>query len=345
MGAEPWYTTREAVKSDLDISETARANALVDRCIRSASRSVDGLLRRVFYPHHATRKFDWPNSSGTDADRLWLDEHFLISLSALTSGGTAISLANVILYPDDGPPYDRIELDRDEDAAWSTDGTAQNSIVATGLWGEADIQLPAGALNGGVNSSVTTITVDPTAAIGIGSLLKVGTERMIVTGKNMVDTTEDLTAGLDADMSDQVIAGIDPTLFVAEDVILVDAEKMRVDEIAGTSLIVTRAWDGSALAPHALGASVYAYRSLTVERGAVGSTATEHLDNAVVTVWEVPALIEELTSAWALDAVLQKGSGYARKVGSGDNEREASGRALKEVRERAVLAYGRLLNG
>lgn len=342
MGAAPWYTTREAVKSDLDIAETARANALVDRCIRSASRSIEGLLHYVLYPHFATRSFDWPNSSRARSGRLWLDEHLLISLSELTSGGETIPLADVILYPDDGPPYDRIELDEDSGSVWATDGTRQNSIVATGLWGDSDVQLPAGALNGAIAStSASSITVDPTNAIAIGSLIKVGTERMIVTDRQMADTTEDLTAGLDADVTDQEIVGIDPTLFVTGDVILVGAEKMRVDEIAGTTLIVTRAVDGSTLAAHLTGASVYAYRTLTVERGSVGSTAATHLDNAAITVWEVPAPIEELAAAWALDAVLQKGSGYARRVGSGDNEREASGKALREVRARAMATYGR----
>lgn len=345
MGAAPLYTTREAVKSDLDIAETARANALVDRCIESASRGVEALLRRRFYPQYATRSFDWPNLSQSGSDRLWLDEHFLISLTSLTSGGETVTPADTILYPNDGPPYDRIELNRADDGAWTTDATSQNSIVITGLWGENDDQADAGALNGAVNSSVTLITIDPTDAIGIGSLIKIDSERMIVTGKNMADTTEDLTAGLDADVTDQEIAGIDPTLFVTGDVILVGAEKMRVDEIAGTSLIVTRAVDGSTLGAHALGASVYAYRSLVVRRGAVGSTAASHLDNAAITVWEVPGLIEELTAAEALNAVLQKGSGYARTTGSGDNEREASGRALRDVRARAIAAYGRLLNG
>lgn len=345
MGIRPWYTTREAVKSDLDIEETARANALVDRCVASATRSVDGFLRRRFYPEYATRYFDWPNTSRARSGRLWLDEHFLISFTEVTSGGVVVPDADVILYPDGGPSYDEIELDRDSTASWTTDGTAQNSIGVTGLWGEGDEQDPAGTLDGTITDSVTSVTVTASAAIGVGSLLKVGTERMVVTARRMSDTGETLTSGLDADTADQTMPGHDPTAFAEGDVIMVDAERMRVDAITGTTIVVTRAWDGTATAAHSVGATVYAPRLLTVARGAVGSTPAQHLDGAAVSVWHVPDLIEELTAAEALSAVLQKGAGYARVSGSGDNERETSGKGLADVRARARALYGRLLNG
>ncbi len=342
---EPVYATREAVKSDLDIKETARANALVDRCIRSASRSIDGFLRRRFYPEYATRYFDWPNADRAHTGRLWLDEHFLISATEVVSGGVVIASGDVIAYPDGDPPYDRIELDRTSSATFTTDGTAQNSIGITGLWGENDDQDPAGALDGAINASVDSVTVTATAAIGVGSLLKVGTERMTVTERRMVDTGETLTAGVAASMADQLLLGHDPTQFAEGDLIAVGAERMRVDAIQGTTIVVTRAWDGSTLAAHSVGASVYAPRLLTVARGAVGSTPASHLDGATVSVWHVPDLIEEFCAAEALNAVLQKRAGYARVAGSGDNERETSAKGLADVRDRAQRRYGRLLNG
>src|SRR5690606_22447868 len=61
-GPAPWYTTRETVKAALDYKETARNDAQVDRAIESASRAVEGLLHRRFYPETATRYFDWPNA-------------------------------------------------------------------------------------------------------------------------------------------------------------------------------------------------------------------------------------------------------------------------------------------
>lgn len=56
----PCYATREEVKSALDIKQTARNNDQVDRAIDSASRAVEGLLHRVFYPTFDTRYVDWP---------------------------------------------------------------------------------------------------------------------------------------------------------------------------------------------------------------------------------------------------------------------------------------------
>lgn len=343
---EPVYTTREAVKSDMDIKETARANALVDRCIRSASRSLDGFLRRRFYPQYATRYFDWPNANRARTGRLWLDEHFLISFTEVTSGGVVVPDADVILYPDGGPSYDQLELNSSSTAAWTTDGTAQNSIGVTGLWGETDDHDPAGVLDGAVADAVTTaVTVTASSTIGVGSLLKVDTERMMVTERRMADTGETLTAGIAANKADQLLLGHDPTQFSEGDLIAVGAERMRVDAVQGTTIVVSRAWDGSPLAAHSVGASVYAPRLLTVARGAVGSTPTSHLDGATVSVWHVPDLIEEFCAAEALNAVAQKRASYARVSGSGDNERETSVRGLADVRDRALALYGRLLNG
>jgi hypothetical protein len=42
-----------------------------------------------------------------------------------------------------------------------------------------------------------------------------------------------------------------------------------------------------------------------------------------------------------MSALLNQQSGYAREVGSGDNSREASGRALRELRDRTYTALGR----
>jgi hypothetical protein len=337
------YTTREAVKADLDYPATARANADVDRAIQGASRSAEGLCRRVFYPVLETRYFDYypdPMSPG----RLWLEANDLISLSALSSGGVAVLPAYVIPYPLEGPPFNELQLDRSTSATWTVGSTPQRNFAATGLWGWNDDRLPSGDLATTVNDSLTTLVVSPSDALGVGSLLSCGTERMIVTHRRFSVTGETTVGTMDADVADQIMPGHDVAKFVEGDVLLLDAEKVRVAEIAGTSLIVERSVDGTALAAHVSGTVVYALRTLTVQRGALGTTAVVHTAGDDLTVWETPALLEEWVAAMAIDTLLQKGSGYSRTVGSGDGEREAGGRALTRLQEKALALYKRWLS-
>ena len=79
---QPWYATREQVKRALDIAETARNNAQVDRAIAAASRSIEAQMHRRFYPWDGTRYFGFrPWNDGTSSWRLWLAEDDLVSVS------------------------------------------------------------------------------------------------------------------------------------------------------------------------------------------------------------------------------------------------------------------------
>ncbi len=132
-----WYTTREAVKAAPDIAETARNDAQVDRAIEAASRSVEGLLHRRFYPVVDARSFDWPDGSYSRPWRLWLGgEDGLISVTSLTSGGTLLSPSDYLLEPvNSGPPYDRVEINLGGSGSFASGSTAQQSLVIAGVWG------------------------------------------------------------------------------------------------------------------------------------------------------------------------------------------------------------------
>ena len=54
---QPWYANREQVKRALDVAETARNNAQIDRAIAASSLSIEKQLRRRFYPWDGTRYF------------------------------------------------------------------------------------------------------------------------------------------------------------------------------------------------------------------------------------------------------------------------------------------------
>jgi len=342
----PWYATREEIKAELDVKETARSNARIDRALADATDAVHGLCHRVFYPVQATRYFDWPGPQHARPWRLWLDASEILSVTTLTSGGITIAASDYFLEPNVyGPPYNRIEIDLDSNAAFGSGNTHQRDIGITGLWaGCALTETPAGATAEALDTSETGIDIDAatSAAVGVGSLLRIDTERVIVTARSNLDTGQTLGGtGLTIQNSAVTVAVQSGAAFAAGETILIDGERMRVDDIAGNTLVVTRAWDGSPIAAHSVGATIYAPRSLTVTRGALGTTAAAHDSGATVHRWDPPGPIRQYVIAEALNDLLQGRAGYARTAGSGENEREVTGRGLKELRERVYVSHGR----
>lgn len=342
MGA--WYTTREDVKSALDSKESARNNALIDIAIEAASRAAEGHLNRTFAPTVATKYFDWPTEEYSRAWRLWLDESDLISVTTLSSGGTAIPASDFILEPNrTGPPYSRIEILKSSASAFGGGATQQRDITVTGLWGYADDTTTVGVTAEALDASETGVDVDgaTSAAVGVGSILRIDDERMLVTDRSMLTTGQTLQAPLTAVNNNVSVAVTTGSAFAVGEVILLDSERMLVVDIAGNTLTVRRAWDGTALAAHS-GSTIFAARTLTVSRGALGTVAATHLTGASVLRWDIPGVLRALAKGEAINILLQEGSGYARVVGSGENEREMQGRALRGLREQAVESLGRI---
>lgn len=352
MGSRVRYCTRESVQDAFDVREAAHRSQQIDDAIASASDDVDGWLNRHKHglaPRTATRYFSWPARDYSPAWKIWLDENELISVTTLTAGGTAVAAADFFLEPvNSGPPYTYIELDTSSSASFTNSGTSQRAIEIVGTWGINDDQKAAGALESAV-STTTATSVDVTRGdiVGVGSLLKVGSERMLVTGKGTLDTTQVLASAMNALKNDQVVDVSDGTLFFVGELILIDSERMRITDITGNNLTVVRAYDGSTLAAHSLGASVYVYRRLTVERGALGSTAATHSDAASVTVWDVPSLVRDLCKAEAITRLEQEFSAYGARVYSDEAERDSSGtevvagRGLTDLRKACARRYKR----
>lgn len=336
----PSYATREAVKAALDVKLTARSDRQVDEALAAASRTVEGLTHRRFYPEVATRYFDWPGGQYARPWRLWLDQHELISVDVLMVAGRTIPSSDYFLRPDDGPPYTRLEIDLDSSATFASGATHQRAIAITGVFGYAADEAAAGQLAAAVDSSATSVTVSDGAAVGVGDLIRVGDERLVVTGKTMASTGQTLQDPLAASNADTLVQVEDGTAFHVDEVILLDAERMLIVDIAGNNLVVKRAHDGSVLAAHT-GSTVYAHRTLTVERGALGTAAAAHDDGDPIARHVPPSLVTELTVAEALNTLLQRQSGYARVIGTGDQQREAAGRALRDIRDQAYTALGR----
>lgn len=341
--AEPCYVTRERVQLTLDQADTFRSNSSIDRAIASASRDVEGVTHRYFYPTLATRYPDpWRQIRG---GILWLDSN-VYEMAAVTSlvvdSVTWTVSTDYYLDPEDGPPYTSIRIPRTSSKAWPSD---ERSIVVTGQVGASVRTKAAGTLSTSMNSSVTSMVVSDASLVGVGDLVTLDSERVVVTDKALSTTGTTISAGMTAVMSETTVSVADGTAVHAGETVTVDSERLFVESIAGNSLTVKRATQGSVLAAHTSGATVYAPRTCTVERACTGTTAAAHSSAITVYVNDPDSLVKELALAFALNNLEQGKSAYARTTGSGESESESAGRGVKQILEDCLARHGRIRIG
>lgn len=341
----PCYSTREEVKRALDIQETAANDAQVDRAIEAARDDVNGLLKRRFYCTIATEFWDWPNFQRAYPWRIWFDARELadttVMVPVVTTGGTVIDAGSILWGPwNYSPPFTFLELDRSKSASFGLGSTPQKDVSIAGLFGYWDKRAAAGSLAVALaDTTSTACTVSNGAALGVGDVLIIGTERMLVTDKQMADTGQAQQSGLgDALASDNLLGVTTGSAFSVGEVLQLDAEQLLITSITGNSLTVKRAWNGSALAGHT-SAEVYAARLLTVTRGDLGSTAATHTQNTALQIQVIPGLVKELSTAEAINHVLAETSGYARALPQGAGA--VPGVGLPDLRARCYAAFGR----
>jgi hypothetical protein len=341
----PVLCTREQVADALDVRGTSRSIAQIDGKLEGARDAVEGLLNRRFTPLVTTRYFDWPNLSHAPSWRLWLEESEVVSVTTLTAGGVVIPPADYNLEPSNfGPPYDRIDVRLDRPSSFVSGATFQRAISVLGVFGWSVDTAPAGALAAAITTTTaTTITVTDSGAAGVGDLLLIGTERLLLTDKAMLTTAQTLQTPMTAAASNTTVAVTTGTAYQPGEVILLDSERMLITDVAGNNLTVRRAWDGTVLATHA-GSTIYAPRTWTVVRGSAGTTAATALNGAAVTRHVVPGLIRELAVAESLNLLLGQGSGWARPAGAGASTRPQPG-SLEDLRAQAVQQFGRVRTG
>ncbi|MFD5814411.1 hypothetical protein [Streptomyces sp. NPDC127038] len=340
---EPVYATREDVMRALDVKESARNRREIDSALAAASRSVDSLCHRTFYPVLATKYFDWPAPQYGTAWRVWLDDSELASLNSISSGGTTISTSDVLLEPNrTGPPYSRLELNIGSDASFGGGPTYQRDIQVDGVWaGCALVEAALGDTVGAIDDTQTTVTVDgaTSAEVGVGSLLRLGSERLIVIGRTQASTGQ--TGTLGGGKSDVALTVADGTEYAVDEVLLLDAERIRIDDIAGNVLAVERAYDGTVLAAHT-SAPIYAPRTLTVTRGALGTTTASHNSGTTVNRWVPPGLVHQLAKAEAITILTQERSGWFLKASTtGNSAAKVSADALQTLRDQTYTEHGR----
>lgn len=338
------YCTREDVKSALDSASTARNDWQVDQAIEGTARGIEGFLRREFRPVLATKYFDWPDLQRGRPWRLWINGRAqLITLTSMTAGGVAIPNPNLFLEPANyGPPYNRVEVDLSTVSAFHAGSTHQRAIAAVGLWGYDNIEEQVGTLAAplGASDSATASITWSTPRVGVGDVLRIGSERMIVTERSMVDTTQDLQADMAATSSAVTVAVSAGTAFAPGQVLLLDSERMLVVDVAGNNLTVKRAWDGSVLATHSA-SSIYSMTGTDVDRAQLGTTLAAHSTSDPIYRHKVPGLVRQLNKAEAINNLLQEQGGYARIQRSEAAQQDGFGDGLPDIRKQAWAAYGR----
>lgn len=336
------YCTRTQVQDALAQADTYRSNTRIDAAIRTGGNQVRAACHRNFHPTTCTR---YPEITRVTGPVLWLDTDWLemCSVTAFSVDGLTLTEGtDFFLRPDSGPPYTSLKLIDTSAASFSS---LDRAMALTGEQGGSNTTRAAGALNGAITSNQPTIGITDSSLIGVGDLLTIGTERMNVVGQVASTTGATLAGGLTASNGARSVTVSDGTLIHEGERIQVGPERMFVESIAGSVLTVRRGDQGSILASHSTSDVVYAPRLLTVERGATGTTASSHADAATITANDPPALVKEANLAYALVNLEQSKSAYGRVLGSGDNQREASGRGLAQIVDELISAHGRLRLG
>lgn len=341
----PWYATREDIMRSLDVQQSARNRRQIDDALEAATGSVDALCHRRFYPETTTRRFDWPSRSGSTPWIVRLNDNEAITVSALSTGTVIIDPANYFLRRADDrdePPYTRIELSLNSQASFGLGPTYQRDITVTGLFGYRNDETTLGSTTASVASTTaTTIAVDAatSAVAGVGSLLRLDSEHLIVTERTQASTGQ--TGTLTSAKNDVTLTVTNGAAYAVDEVLTLDAERVRVDDITGNTLTVERAYDGTVLAAHTT-ATIYAPRTLTVTRGVLGTTAATHSNTATVYLFRPPSLVHQLTKAEAITQLTQERAGWFMKAStSGNSAGKVSADALQTLRDQTYTAHGR----
>lgn len=334
MATLPWLATREQIASAFDAKTTAYLFDTIDRLADQVSRTICRETHRIFWPSIETKVYGCSGRAlPLNDSTLWLEDD-LLSLTSLSIDG--VTTTGATLQPElYGAPYNRLDL---IDATV----TAGEQVSITGVWGYSQDLAPAGALSGAISStSATTCTVSNSALVGVGDQLLIDSERVVVTGKALADTTANTSGALAANAAETTVAVNTGSLVKIGETITIDSERMRVLDIAGNNLLVKRAVDGSVLATHANPSDVYAPRLLTISRANAGTTAATHSDAATIQRNVPPPLVTELAIAMAQTMLGQEQAGWNMTIGEGEGQRESAGRQLKVLRAEVDALYRR----
>jgi len=341
------YCTREEVQRALDIKPTQLDAIRVDRAIETARDDIEALTHRRFYNVVETRYFDWPNYQYAYPWRVWFDAAELADITSpvpvVTTGTTVVPAANLFWGNPSYPyaPFNYVEINRATNSAFGVSATPQRDISILGLFGFWNRTTSAGALGAAITDTTgTSITLTNSNSPGVGDVMIVDSESMLVQDRSFVSTGNTQFAGLTTALASDNSLTVSGGTFYTGETLLLDSEQLLVISVSGSVLTVKRAWNGTVLATHS-GATIYAGRNLTVSRGYGGSTAATHSNSAAVTISLIPAAVKSLAIAEALNIIQQETSGYSHMTGEDGMQQTITGGTLDELRDQVYTQYGR----
>lgn len=164
-----------------DLQPSASDDKLIERLVVRASRRIDDLMARRFYPRVETRSYDVP--SGRD---LWLYDD-LLEVTTLTNGDdNTIASTEYTLHPANEYPKYKLVLTEATTYLWEEDSSSNSEQVidVLGYWGyhdryATDAWTSVGTLGAAWNSTTTltaTMTAGHTLAVGGGQVVKIDNE-------------------------------------------------------------------------------------------------------------------------------------------------------------------------
>lgn len=340
---KPWYCTRDDVVNALDTKVPVSMLPTVDRVCDSASRMIEDLCHRQFYPVFKTYKhFPWPRRS--KSFRVWTGDVDVLEIETLRIGGDLVDSADIILQPlNYGPPFNRIELNpKGSTTAFYNDGDHIKPIEVFGTFGYDKTERQVSSISSAAAVDADRLFVADSSKVSVGSVFVVGSEYMIATDRAFREVSGvTVSTGLVDKKNDDQLVLSSVSGFYTNEIVRVGSELMRIVGVASGSLTVQRAVFGSVLASHSSGAVVSKRDEFSVLRGELGTAAVSIAADDVLKVWEPPAPVRSLAIAEAVNLILQESSGYARVVGSGENAREMRGSGLKGLRMSVQKQYGR----
>jgi hypothetical protein len=175
------YTTLDAVKSLADTTGTTD-DAEYLKMIQQASREIELISKRLFYPRIDVLTFDTPE----DGDSLILPDEDLLSITTLKNGdGSTIPNTDYKLYPLNRTPKYEIVITNPTGWLLNSLGRRDGAIEITGIYGYVDHYADAWENTGAVlinamNDAVTTSVSCTSGIFKVGDLIQIGAEWMYV---------------------------------------------------------------------------------------------------------------------------------------------------------------------
>jgi len=363
--ATRWYSTREAVKAAVGL-KGADYNSQIDSQIEAASEDVERLLAsrgtpvsfipitetHIYgpIPQNRPTRSDWAESEnpwryGGLTRNLQVDDLLAVTTIKIdedqdgTFDESALATTEYELLPRNSEPKRTISMtDYGTTYAWP----ARSRVQIVGRWGYSDDTKAAGALAEALDTSETGVDVTDASLIDVGDTILVDSEQMFVSERSTLTTGTTLNDTLTADENDVTVTLASGSAVKQGELILLDSELMLVVAISGNNLTVKRGMDGSVLAAHSTGITVYAFRTLTVVRGVNGTTAASHDTAAPIVKYVPPSDIQEYVTATAIAHIKQMESGWTGQISGGEGGVEVRMVDLFYLKRSIVEKYGRV---